>query len=103
MLKIEVWKCRPAWLALPLKERDLFINRFSAVVRRNLSPESSPEGGPYLIYPHGGCLLLWTWEPRPDGEVVEARQELDVFFELLLDIGPNSNLTAKSLAGKLKT
>lgn len=103
MLKIEVWKCRPTWLALPQEERDTFFDGFSAVVRRNLGSEARADGGPYLIYPPGGCLLLWTWEPRPDGEVVGARQELDTYFELLVDVGVSATLTAKSLAGKLKT
>ncbi len=103
MLKIEVWKCRPAWLALPLDERDTFFNRFSGVVRRHLEPDARANGGPFLLYPPGGCLLLWTWEPKPEGEVARARQELEAFFELLVDVGVSATLTAKSLAGKLKT
>ncbi len=103
MLKIEVWKCKPAWLALPPNERDEFLNRFSAIVRRNLPPEVIPDAGPYVVYPESGCLLLWTWEPRLEGEVVQARRELDAYFELLLDVGANGTLTAKSLASKLKT
>ncbi len=102
MLKIEVWKCRPTWLALSSEERDTFFDRFSVVIRRNLGPEARADGGPYLIYPTSGCLLLWTWEPQPEGEVVRARQELDTYFELLVDVGVSATLTAKSLASKLK-
>ncbi len=103
MLKVEVWKCRPTWLALLSEDRVAFFDHFSALVRRNLVAEARADGGPFLIYPPGGCLLLWTWEPKPEGEVAQARQELDSFFELLVDMGVSSTLTAKSLASKLKT
>ncbi len=103
MLKIEVWKCKPSWLGLPTEERDAFSSRFAAVVRRHLEPEARTDGGPYLIYRPGGCLLLWTWEPTPEGDLVQARQELEAYFELLVDVAMSPTLTAKSLASKLKT
>ena len=102
-MKIEVWKCTPAWGARSSSEQSATLRRFTLAVQRYLDDGIRTEGGPYLVQKAGTCLLIWTWEVNHP-QVVGAMTELEInrHFEPLVDLIATPKLTAKRLADRLK-
>ncbi|MBI4790705.1 MAG: hypothetical protein HY782_27055 [Chloroflexi bacterium] len=102
MLKIEVWKCHPAWLAQPSKDRNAIIKTFATAVQRHLDKPVRGDGGPYVVQKPGVCLLVWTVEST-NTEIVKAYDDLQIrtFFEPLVVVTATPILTARALAIKL--
>jgi hypothetical protein len=103
VIKIEVWKCRPAWNSLSASEQNAIIRRFSNIVQRQLADSMRAEGGPYLVQKKNQCVLTWTWELNQP-EVARAIQELrlETYFERVSDAVPSPKLTAKRIANGVR-
>ena len=102
MLKIEIWKCYPAWFDQSSEARNAIIKNFTAAVQRHLDKAVRGDGGPFLIQKQDTCLLIWTVESR-NAEIVQAYDDLQIttFFEPLVDVSVTPGLTARNLATKL--
>jgi hypothetical protein len=103
MLKIEVWKCKPAWASRLQDDQNLMLRHLTTAVQRSLDDPGKVDAGPFLVQKPGTCLLIWTWEVNhPEVVRVMEQVELDKHFERLVDVMASSKLTARQLADRLR-
>ena len=82
---IEIWKSKPTWRQVQLKERDRVIEELKRMTRaaRDIDDDKS---GPFLFCREPDCLLIWEVraEEAPRLRTEYEKSELAQYFEQVM-------------------
>jgi hypothetical protein len=102
MSRIEIWKGKPSWRALPGNKRMMICHDLATLVKHAFPDEGHENGGPYVVQSAESDLLIWTTEM--DERVAAAQYasiRLGEYFEPLAYVTVTDKLDARVLATKL--
>jgi len=102
MSRIEIWKCKPSWRALPVNKRQTVFHDLATLVKHAFPEHGQENGGPYVIQNTEAAFLIWTTELEEGVTAVRYESiRLDKYFEPLAYVAVTNKLDARVLATKL--